>query len=33
MFLKLKGDHNGGFLKSQPTYERELAAFLSGVKS
>lgn len=28
-FHALRGDHNGGFLLSQPGYERALAAFLS----
>lgn len=28
-FLTLKGDHNGGFLLSQPLYEEGLRAFLS----
>ncbi len=27
-FLKLQGDHNGGFLMSQPRYEQELGKFL-----
>lgn len=26
--VKLQGDHNGGFLQSQPGYQRELATFL-----
>jgi hypothetical protein len=27
-FVKLKGDHNNGFIESQPDYERALARFL-----
>lgn len=29
-FWQLRGDHNGGFLLSQPGYEQTLAAFLAG---
>jgi fermentation-respiration switch protein FrsA (DUF1100 family) len=28
-FVKMSGDHNGGFLMSQPDYERALGAFVS----
>ena len=28
-FMKMKGDHNNGFLLSQPDYERALGAFVS----
>jgi hypothetical protein len=28
-FVKMRGDHNSGFLRSQPDYERELRRFLS----
>ncbi len=30
-FLELQGDHNMGFLQSQPRYERELGAFLHAI--
>ena len=30
VFQALRGDHNGGFLLSQPEYERALAGFPSG---
>lgn len=29
-FLKMRGDHNSGFLTSQPEYEQELKAFIFG---
>lgn len=28
VFVKLQGDHNGGFLQSQPRYEQELGRFI-----
>ena len=28
-FVKIRGDHNNGFLMSQPEYERALGAFVS----
>jgi len=28
-FVTLRGDHNGGFLRSQPRYEQALADFLA----
>ena len=28
-FVKMRGDHNSGFLMSQPDYERALAVFVS----
>ncbi len=31
-FVKMRGDHNNGFLMSQPDYERALAAFVSSSK-
>ena len=30
-FFELRGGHNGGFLLSQPGYERALGEFLAGV--
>jgi fermentation-respiration switch protein FrsA (DUF1100 family) len=30
-FVELRGDHNGGFLASQPAYEQALAAFIGGL--
>ena len=30
-FVKMRGDHNNGFLLSQPEYERALAAFISSL--
>ena len=32
-FVKLKGDHNSGFLMSQPDYERALGTFISSAIS
>jgi fermentation-respiration switch protein FrsA (DUF1100 family) len=29
-FFELRGDHNGGFLLSQPQYQQALAAFIAG---
>ena len=29
VFVKMQGSHNGGFLQSQPRYERELARFIA----
>jgi fermentation-respiration switch protein FrsA (DUF1100 family) len=29
LFVKIQGDHNGGFLQSQPRYEQELGRFIS----
>jgi hypothetical protein len=29
LLVKLQGDHNGGFLQSQPGYQRALDAFIS----
>ena len=31
-FVKMSGDHNSGFLMSQPYYERSLGAFVSAAK-
>lgn len=28
VFVKMQGDHNGGFMQSQPRYEQELARFI-----
>lgn len=32
-FVVLRGDHNHGFLQSQPSYERALARFLAGLSA
>lgn len=31
-FVQLQGDHNSGFLQSQPDYERQLASFLRSLE-
>ena len=31
-FIRLRGDHNGGFLQSQPEYERRLERFIRSVR-
>jgi pimeloyl-ACP methyl ester carboxylesterase len=31
-FIEMKGDHNYGFIQSQPDYEREMGKWIAGIK-